>query len=177
MASAWGASGTRCGRLIFIFLAGMRHSASGRSNSAHSASLSSPGRTNTSGANFSACLVTVCPSKPSVARRSAPTALGSTIVCPVSNGGGDQRAPQVSGWIPLSAARCNGKAEYRTNSAASAGRGLVSTALLYLPQCAKDFRSLDFRDRRLPTQRWRNQAATVSSSAFSGHRPPPRTCP
>jgi hypothetical protein len=80
MAIACGASGTRCGRLIFIFFAGMRHSASAKSNSAHSPCRSSPGRTKNSGASLSAYLVTVWPSKPSIARSSAPTALGSTIV-------------------------------------------------------------------------------------------------
>jgi hypothetical protein len=72
------ANGTRCGRLIFIFLAGMLQTA--RSNSDHSACRSSPGLTKTYGASRSAARVVGCPSKPSTARSSAPIALGSTMV-------------------------------------------------------------------------------------------------
>jgi hypothetical protein len=68
---------------------------------------------------------------------------------PVSNRRGDQRAAQVCGWIPFGATRCNRKAEYGTNSAASASRCFVPPALLDLPQRIKDLRRLDVRDRPL----------------------------
>jgi len=68
---------------------------------------------------------------------------------PVSNRRGDQRAAQVCGRIPFSATRCNGEAEYGTNSATRASGCFVSPALLDLSQRIKDFWRLDFRDRPL----------------------------
>ena len=52
MATARGASGTRCGRFIFIFSPGIDQTAASRSNSAHSAARSSPGRTKVSASQF-----------------------------------------------------------------------------------------------------------------------------
>jgi hypothetical protein len=57
IARAWRDNGTRWGCRIFIFSAGMRHSAASKSTSFHSARRSSPGRTNTNGASLSAAKV------------------------------------------------------------------------------------------------------------------------
>lgn len=72
--------GTIWGDFIFIFSAGIRHSALLRSISDHSAYLSSPGLINTSGARFKAHLATGVYTYPSMARSSSPIFLGSVIV-------------------------------------------------------------------------------------------------
>ena len=61
-----------CRTRAFIRSAGMRHSASWRRNSAHSAIRNSPGRTNTRGASRKAQRAMNVPSYPSMARRRAP---------------------------------------------------------------------------------------------------------
>jgi len=50
-----------CAWRIFMRAAGMLHTAASRSTSAHSACRSSPGRTNTIGASFSAACTTGVP--------------------------------------------------------------------------------------------------------------------
>lgn len=55
-ANACFAGGTMCSTFIFIFAAGMCHSAFSKSISDHSAWRNSPGLTNTNGANFRANL-------------------------------------------------------------------------------------------------------------------------
>lgn len=72
-------SGTACGCTIFIFAAGIRQTAASRSNSCHSAWRSSPGRTKTWGAIFSAICVSGLPEYPSIERSNAPTSLGSRM--------------------------------------------------------------------------------------------------
>ena len=62
MATAWVDSGTMCCTRIFMRVAGIRHSDFSKSNSAHCAWRSSPGRTNTSGANRKAQRVIHAPS-------------------------------------------------------------------------------------------------------------------
>ena len=68
-------SGTRCCCLVFD--ATKRHSAASRLNSFHSAFLSSPGRTKTSGANFIAHWTIFEPSYASMALSRSPSCLGS----------------------------------------------------------------------------------------------------
>ena len=62
MATARIASGTRCGRFIFIFSPAIDQTAASRSISAHSAARSSPGRTKVSVASSSATRVSGAPS-------------------------------------------------------------------------------------------------------------------
>jgi Protein of unknown function DUF262 len=61
IATARGASGTRCGRFIFIFSPGIDQMAASRSNSAHSAARSSPGRTKVRASNSRAARVSGAP--------------------------------------------------------------------------------------------------------------------
>lgn len=79
MSKAWRDSGTRCSWRIFILCAGIDQTGLSKSNSFHSAWRSSPGRTNTLGSNFKAEIVTGWPSKPSIARSTAPTSRGVVI--------------------------------------------------------------------------------------------------
>lgn len=67
-AMAWVESGTMCCTRIFMRSAGIRHCAFSKSNSAHCAARSSPGRTKTSGDNRKAQRVIQEPSYASIAR-------------------------------------------------------------------------------------------------------------
>ena len=71
--------GTTCSSAIFMREDGMRHSAPSRSNSLHSASRNSPGRTNVKGNSRSADSLDRSPRYPSIARSNSPMRSGSVI--------------------------------------------------------------------------------------------------
>ena len=178
MASAWRDSGTRWGRRIFIFSAGIRHSALSTSNSFHSAWRSSPGLTKTSGAKSQLAMAVIrCPSNPSMARSSAPIAVGSRMAARRLTLGRRQahradRSTSVSAFearavligVPNDqASRCCSSRQCR----------LIAAARLDEAQSGQDFGGCDLPDRTL-AKRDKGKFKTATASLPGSLVPAPR---